>query len=99
MDEVFAVEGVVLIERYVCQAVSTDSERLRLAVQEENLRFIHSFRWGHIPLPRSVMSENEPSRHEPIAAGPLRPISNQTHQAESFVAGTTDGVPLSSSTL
>jgi hypothetical protein len=45
VDSEFAVEGVVLIERSVCQTVSTNSERLRSAVgQEENLRFIHGFR-------------------------------------------------------
>ena len=37
-------------------------------------------------------------RSEPVAAGPLRPIPTQTLPVESFVSGTADAVPLSSST-
>ena len=35
---------------------------------------------------------------EPAATDSLRPIPIQTHRAESFVSGTADAVPLSSST-
>ena len=62
VDDVFAVEGVVLLKRFVCsKAVGIDGERLLLAVgqQESNRRFVCGFRWDHVPLFGASIDQNE----------------------------------------
>src|SRR6056297_3802506 len=62
VDDVFAVECVVLFERFVrAKAVGIDRERLFCAVskEESNRRFVGGFRWDRVPLSSSAISENE----------------------------------------
>jgi hypothetical protein len=62
VDDVFAVECVVLFERFVgSKAVGLDGQRLLFAVgqQESNRRFVGDFRWDHVPLSGTAISENE----------------------------------------
>ena len=62
VDDVFAVECVVLLKRFVCsKAVSIDGERLLLAVgqQESNRRFVCGFRRDHVPLSGTAVSDDE----------------------------------------
>ena len=62
VDDVFAVECVVRVERFVrSKAVGIDRERLLFAVskQESNRRFVGGFRWNHVPLSGTAISENK----------------------------------------
>ena len=62
VDDVFAVECVVLFERLVrSKAVGIDRERLLFAFsqQESYRRFIGGFRWNHVPLSGTAISEDK----------------------------------------
>lgn len=62
VDDVFAVECIFLVKRFVCsKAVSMDSRRLLFAVskQESNRRLVSVFHWQHIAVAISAVSENE----------------------------------------
>jgi hypothetical protein len=62
VDDVFAVECVVRLERFVrSKAVGIDREQLLVAVskQESNRRFVGGFRWNHVPLSRPAISNYE----------------------------------------
>ena len=62
VDDVFAVECVVRVERFVrSKAVGIDRERLLFAVskQESNRRFVGGFRRDHVPLSGPAISDDE----------------------------------------
>src|SRR6056297_1337576 len=62
VDDVFAVECVVLVKRFVCsKAVGIDGERLLFAVgqQESNRRFVCGFRRDHVPLSGATVGDDE----------------------------------------
>ena len=62
VDDVFGVEGVVVIERLVCpKSISIDGQRLLLVVveQESHSRFVGGFRRDHVAVVRVTVNERE----------------------------------------
>jgi hypothetical protein len=62
VDDVFTVECVVLVERFVrSESLSIDRGRFLFAVseQESGGQFVGGFRWDHVPLSSPTICENK----------------------------------------